>query len=84
MQGPVDVSPDDGAYRVVVEAVPDEPAADVREVLGRVLHPVDVGDGLEGGPPGGVQAEQVGEGPVQLDVVAVQGVRPERYMVEAD
>jgi hypothetical protein len=81
LQRPVDVASDDGAYRLVVVAVPDEPAADVGEVLGGILHPIDVRDGFEIRPAGRAQAEQVGEDPVQLDV---EGVRAERDMLDAD
>jgi len=65
----------------------DQPAADVGEVLGGVLQPVDVGDRIEGrvlGSPGGADAEQVREYPVQGDMVAVQRVRAEGDVVDAD
>ena len=61
----------------------DQPPADVGEVLGRVLQPVDVGHGLEGWPARGLDAEQVGEDPVQRDVVAPERVRAERVRAPA-
>jgi len=67
-----------------VVAVLDQPAADVGEVLGGVLQAVDVGDRVEGRAPGGADGEQVGEDLVQGHVVAVQRVRAERDVLDAD
>src|SRR5260370_41458695 len=50
LQRSVHVAADDGADRIVVEAIADQPAADVDEVLGRILQPVDVSNRVEVGP----------------------------------